>query len=43
MSHWPFIVAAYAIAITGTVALTWASFRDMRRAEAAAAALKDDR
>ena len=42
MSHWPFIIAAYAIAILGTVALTWASVRDMRRAEAAAAALRDE-
>ena len=43
MSHWTFVIAAYAVAVTGTIALTWASFRDMRRAEAAAAALKDER
>ena len=43
MSHWTFIIAAYAIAVIGTVALTWASFREMRRAEAAAAALRDEK
>ena len=42
MSHWTFVIAAYAIAIIATVALTWASFRDMRRAEDAAAALRDE-
>jgi hypothetical protein len=33
MNHWPFIIAAYAITGVGTVALTWASWRAMRRAE----------
>ena len=30
---WPFIIAAYAIAILGTVAVTFWSWRAMRRAE----------
>jgi len=30
---WPFIIAAYAIAILGTLALTYWSWRAMRRAE----------
>ena len=33
MNHWPFIVAAYALGIGGTVALALASFMAMRRAE----------
>ena len=43
MSHWTFVVAAYAVAMIGTIALTWASLREMRRAEAAAAALRDEK
>lgn len=39
MNHWPFIIAAYAVTIGGTVALTWASFVAMRRAERKADAL----
>lgn len=43
MNHWPFIIAAYAVTIIGTLGmLTW-SFREMRRAEAAAEALRRDR
>ena len=38
---WPFIVAAYAIAILGTLALTFWSWRAMRKAERDAAALSD--
>lgn len=39
MNHWPFILAAYAIAIGGTAGLTGWSIAAMRRAEAAADAL----
>jgi hypothetical protein len=39
MNHWPFIVAAYAIAIVGTVGITIWSFVVMRRAEARADAV----
>jgi hypothetical protein len=38
---WPFIVAAYAIAILGTLVLTFWSWRAMRKAERAAAALSE--
>lgn len=40
MNHWPFIIAAYALTIGGTAALTLASFVAMRRAEARADALR---
>ncbi|HYD11950.1 MAG TPA: hypothetical protein VEC11_03795 [Allosphingosinicella sp.] len=36
---WPFIIAAYAIAILGTLAVTFWSWRAMRRAERDAEAL----
>jgi len=36
MSHWPFILGAYAAALLGTIGLAWASFAAMRRAEAEA-------
>lgn len=39
MNHWPFIVAAYAITILGTLAVLGASFARMRRAERRADAL----
>ncbi len=39
MNHWPFIVAAYAITIVGTVAVTGLSFMRMRKAERQAEAL----
>ncbi|HEX3422737.1 MAG TPA: hypothetical protein VHS33_04965 [Sphingomicrobium sp.] len=39
MNSWPFVVAAYAIAIGLTAALLILSFASMRRAEAAADAL----
>jgi hypothetical protein len=43
MNHWPFIIAAYLIAIGGTGGLTLWSLAAMRRAEAAADALKGRR
>ena len=39
MNHWPFIVAAYAIAVGGTGVLLAASLIAMRRAEARADAV----
>ncbi|WP_152664066.1 heme exporter protein CcmD [Sphingomonas sp. SRS2] len=33
MNHWPFIAAAYAITIAGTLGVVFASFASMRRAE----------
>lgn len=39
MNHWPFIIAAYAIAIVGTGGVVIASFLSMRRAERQADAL----
>jgi hypothetical protein len=43
MSHWPFIVAAYAVTLVGTLGLTAWSLVAMRRAERAVDALKGDR
>jgi len=40
MNPWPFVVAAYAIALAGTGGLLIWAFVSMRRAEAAADALK---
>ena len=40
MNQWPFIVAAYAIAIGASTLLTLWSYVAMRRAEAAADALR---
>jgi hypothetical protein len=40
MSPWPFVIAAYGVAIALTIALLLWSFASMRRAEAAADALK---
>ena len=40
MNHWSFVIAAYAIAIGGTVALLAWAYVTMRRAEAAADELK---
>lgn len=37
MNPWPFVIAAYAIALVATVAVTLLSWRSMRRAEAEAA------
>ena len=39
MNHWPFIIAAYAISIGGTLGVVIASFTAMRRAERRADAL----
>lgn len=41
MNHWPFILAAYMIALSGTAALLLWSLVAARRAEARADALKD--
>lgn len=41
MNPWPFVVAAYALAVAGTLGLTLESLAAMRRAERAAEALKD--
>ena len=43
MNHWAFILGAYALTFAGTVGLVAASYLVMRKAEAAVAALKDDR
>jgi hypothetical protein len=43
MNLGPFVIAAYALAVVATVALVWASYAAMRRAEADAAALRGDR
>ena len=40
MNPWPFVIAAYGIAIGSTIALLIWAFASMRRAEAAADALK---
>ena len=34
MSHWPFIIGAYAVAILGTAGMTLWAWAAMRRAEA---------
>ncbi len=40
MNAWPFVIAAYGVCLTATVALlTWA-FLSMRRSEAAAETIK---
>jgi hypothetical protein len=36
MNHWPFIIGAYALSLTGTLGLLAWSFLTMRRAEKAA-------
>ncbi len=43
MSHWPFILGAYAVALLGTAGLTGWSLAAMRRAERSVDALKDGR
>jgi hypothetical protein len=40
MNPWPFVIAAYGIAIALVAALTLWAYASMRRAEAAADALK---
>ncbi|WP_269319432.1 hypothetical protein [Sphingomonas sp. URHD0057] len=39
MNPWPFVIAAYAVAVSATAALLLWAFTSMRRAEAAADAL----
>jgi hypothetical protein len=43
MSHWPFIVGAYAVTLIGTLGLVGWSFAAMRRAERAVDSLKGER
>ncbi|NIJ63858.1 MULTISPECIES: hypothetical protein [Sphingomonas] len=43
MNHWPFITAAYLLVLLGTGGLAAFSYAAMRRAEAAAAALRGGR
>ena len=43
MTHWPFILGAYAVALLATLGLTGLSFAAMRRAERAAEALRDEK
>jgi hypothetical protein len=38
MNPWPFVIAAYALVLIGTIALTGWSYAAMRRAECEAAA-----
>jgi hypothetical protein len=40
MSPWPFVIAAYAVAVSGTAALVLWAYGTMRRAESAAEVLK---
>jgi hypothetical protein len=40
MSQWPFVTAAYGVAVALTLALLLWAYASMRRAEAAADALK---
>ena len=40
MNHWPFIIAAYALTIAGTLGLTGWSWAAMRRAERQADSLR---
>ena len=41
MQQWTFVIAAYAVTLLGTVAVSWLSWRAMRRAEAQAEQLAD--
>ncbi|HEX8064270.1 MAG TPA: heme exporter protein CcmD [Allosphingosinicella sp.] len=43
MTHWPFILGAYGVALVGTLGLTGWTFAAMRQAERAVDALKDER
>ena len=42
MNPWPFVIAAYAVALLATGGLLLASFVSMRRAEAEAGKLRGD-
>ena len=41
MSPWPFVIAAYVVTVSATAALLLWAWLSMRRAEAAAEALKE--
>lgn len=41
MNHLPFILAAYAVTLVGTVGVTWLSLHGMRRAEKRADAIRE--
>jgi hypothetical protein len=43
MSQWPFVIAAYVVALSGTAGLLIASFASMRRAESEADKLRERR
>lgn len=43
MNHWPFIIAAYALTLAGTLGVALWSYATMRRAEAEAEAVRRDR
>jgi uncharacterized integral membrane protein len=43
MAQWPFIIAAYACTITGTLVLAGWSYMRMRASEARVAALREDK
>ena len=43
MTHWPFILGAYAFALLGTIGVTLWSWLAMRRAEADAEAVRRER
>jgi hypothetical protein len=42
MNQWAFVTAAYILVAIGTAGVSWLSWRAMRRAEAAADALRRD-
>jgi hypothetical protein len=41
MQQWTFVIAAYAVTLLGTTAVSWLSWRTMRRAEAQAEQLAE--
>lgn len=43
MNHWLFITAAYAITLSGTALVSWASWKATRAAERRADAMRRDR
>jgi hypothetical protein len=43
VNHWPFIIAAYGLALIATLGVTLWSWAAMRRAEAEADAVRRDR
>jgi hypothetical protein len=42
VNPWPFVIGSYALTVAGTILLVWASYTAMRRAEAEAAAPRDE-